>query len=222
MPTVTLRYWVGDVIGIAVLTPFLLLLMDRERRLAVRQSWSAIEAVLQLTVIALALWIMFGREQLQHFEFSYLLFLPLIWIALRGGLMGATWGIVATQVGLIVATQIKGFDAYVVTQDQLLMLAVAVTGLLLGIVVEERRRADAALRWAKKHEAELAQAARLTTTGEMAAAIAHELNQPLTSAISYAVFCLKTKNKEIADRKDNVVCTDHDPRESVHGCGQTK
>ncbi|HEX9462344.1 MAG TPA: ATP-binding protein [Alphaproteobacteria bacterium] len=189
MPTLTLRYWVGDVIGIAVLTPFLLLLMDRERRLAVRQSWSAIEAVLQLTVIALALWIMFGREQLQHFEFSYLLFLPLIWIALRGGLMGATWGIVATQVGLIVATQIKGFDAYVVTQDQLLMLAVAVTGLLLGSVVEERRRADAALRWAKKHEAELAQAARLTTTGEMAAAIAHELNQPLTSAISFARAC---------------------------------
>jgi two-component system sensor kinase FixL len=43
--------------------------------------------------------------------------------------------------------------------------------------------------WLKEHEAELAHASRLTATGEMAASIAHEINQPLTALISYARAC---------------------------------
>ena len=54
-----------------------------------------------------------------------MLFLPLIWIALRDGLAGATWGILATQLGLIAAVQLKGSMPTVTTQFQLLMLAVA-------------------------------------------------------------------------------------------------
>lgn len=300
-PTVTLHYWTGDVIGITVLTPFILLLFDRERRQAAVRDWTVVEAGLQLAAIALGLWIIFGLERIQHFEFSYVLFLPLIWIALRHGLMGATWGIVATQLGLIVAIQMRGYDAHIVTQFQLLMLAVTVSGLFLGAVVDERRRAEASLRgsearlqtvigtapdaifmlegdltivsanvaaermfgfrasaagridfrallpdlqitavggdivgiettarridgtsfvaevavgkaridsrsvyvavlrdasprrqaeqWRKEHEAELAHAMRLTTTGEMAAAMAHELNQPLTAVIGFARAC---------------------------------
>jgi two-component system sensor kinase FixL len=43
--------------------------------------------------------------------------------------------------------------------------------------------------WLKEHEAELAHASRLTATGEMAASLAHELNQPLTALISFARAC---------------------------------
>ncbi len=178
-----LHFWVGDLIGIAVLTPFLLLLVDRERRRAALRAASAAEYGLQLLAIALGLWVIFGLESLNHFEFSYVLFLPLIWIALRDGLPGAVWGVAATQAGLMLAVQLKGFDADIVTQFQLLMLAVAVTGLCLGAVVDERQRAES---WLKDHEAELAQAARLTATGEMAGALAHELNQPLTALIGFA------------------------------------
>jgi C4-dicarboxylate-specific signal transduction histidine kinase len=45
----------------------------------------------------------------------------------------------------------------------------------------DRRRAEDALRDA---QAELAHAARLTTLGELAASIAHEINQPLTAIVS--------------------------------------
>ncbi len=294
-----LHFWVGDVIGIAVLTPFLLLLDRRPWRQSMQWRRGA-EYALQLAAIAGGLWLIFGLEPTDHFEFSYVLFLPLIWIALRTGLKGATWGIVATQLGLVMAIQLKGYDATVLTQFQLLMLTVAVTGLLLGSVVDERQRAESSLRESearlqtvvstapdaifavgedgiitsanraaeelfgsatrrlvgssvesllpgiqplasaatgggeltahrldgssfiaelaigvarvdgrsiyvaiardisarkqaerrlKEHEAELAHAARLTTTGEMAAALAHEINQPLTALISFARAC---------------------------------
>lgn len=181
-----LHFYVGDVIAIAVLTPFLLLMLDPERRSRALQHPSWTEYTLQLAAIVLGLWIMFGRESSNHFEYSYVLFLPLIWIALRSGLIGATWGIVATQVGLVAAIQLKGYGADILAQFQLLMLAVAVTGLVLGAAVDERQRAELRLR---EHGAELAQAARLTITGELAASLAHELNQPLTALIGFARAC---------------------------------
>jgi C4-dicarboxylate-specific signal transduction histidine kinase len=52
--------------------------------------------------------------------------------------------------------------------------------------VTARKQAEALI---EAREAELAEAARLTTTGEMAAALAHELNQPLTSLIGFVRAC---------------------------------
>ena len=179
---VGVHFWIGDLIGIAVLTPFVLLLGKRRFAGGAYPSIRPAEAVAQVAAIAIGLWLVFGLDPSDDFEVAYVLFLPLIWIALRGGLAWASWGMVATQFGLVVALQFKGLDAQAVTQFQLLMSAVAVTGLLLGSVEEERRRAEARV---KEHEAELAQAARLTASGEMAGALAHELNQPLTALISF-------------------------------------
>ncbi|MBM3568572.1 MAG: two-component sensor histidine kinase [Alphaproteobacteria bacterium] len=183
-----LHHWVGDIIGIAVVTPFLLLAF---------QAWPPpplprrllIEYGIQFAAICGGLWVIFGLEPIDHLEYSWVLFLPLVWIALRDGLMGATWGVAATQIGVIIASQIKNLDGATITQFQILMLAVAATGLFLGIAVDERRRAETRL---KAHDAELAQAMRLAATGEMAGALAHELNQPLTSLIGFARACQAT------------------------------
>jgi C4-dicarboxylate-specific signal transduction histidine kinase len=59
------------------------------------------------------------------------------------------------------------------------MLALSVTGLLLGVVVDERERAQESLR----------QSLRLAAAGEMAAALAHEVNQPLTALVTYGRAC---------------------------------
>jgi C4-dicarboxylate-specific signal transduction histidine kinase len=101
-------------------------------------------------------------------------------------LNGATWGIVATQIGLVAAIHFKGYGADILAQFQLLMLAVAVTGLILGAAVDERARAELSLR---EHGADLAHASRLTTSGELAASLAHELNQPLTALVGFARAC---------------------------------
>lgn len=52
--------------------------------------------------------------------------------------------------------------------------------------VTARRRAEEEVR---RRDAELAHAQRLSTLGEMAASIAHELNQPLTAIANYASGC---------------------------------
>ena len=43
----------------------------------------------------------------------------------------------------------------------------------------------------QKHQSELAHVSRMSTIGEMAASLAHELNQPLTGAINYSSACLR-------------------------------
>lgn len=181
VPAVLMRFWVGEVIGIAVLTPLVLL--------GLRGTWrrpspaEAGEVAAQGLVIAFTLWLDFGPLASARYEYFYLLFLPSLVIAVRHGLTGAAWASVATQSGLIVAILITGVETARMTHLQLLMLTLAVTTLLLGAVVSERRRVEAAIR---ERQSDLAKAARLTEAGEMAAALAHELNQPLSAAMSYA------------------------------------
>ena len=52
------------------------------------------------------------------------------------------------------------------------------------------RTAEAEVR-ARKHQVELARAARLSTLGGMAAGLAHEINQPLAAIVSYARGCAR-------------------------------
>jgi C4-dicarboxylate-specific signal transduction histidine kinase len=60
------------------------------------------------------------------------------------------------------------------------------------IVESELRQAEETLR---HHQAELAHAARLSSLGEMAASLAHELNQPLCAVNNYADGCLRHLRK---------------------------
>jgi two-component system sensor kinase FixL len=61
---------------------------------------------------------------------------------------------------------------------------------LLGTVMEitDRKAAEQA---AKLHQAELAHLSRVTTMGQMASGLAHELNQPLSAILNYATVSLE-------------------------------
>jgi len=65
---------------------------------------------------------------------------------------------------------------------QALMLVLAVTGLVAGELVTERRRTEAQLRLQQES---LSRLTRLGGMGELAAAVAHEINQPLMAAGTY-------------------------------------
>jgi two-component system, LuxR family, sensor kinase FixL len=173
-----LRFWVGDVIGITVLTPFLLVLMTRRR--VMPPSWEA----LALFVLVLgALWIVFGLAEALRFQLFYLFFLPVIWTAVRFGLEGVTAGLLVTQVGLIAAIHFTGLGGTDVTAYQALMVVLSLTGLALGVLVSEQQRTQAQLRL---NQEALSRALRVGTMGEFAAALAHEINQPLTAVANYA------------------------------------
>lgn len=62
--------------------------------------------------------------------------------------------------------------------------------------VSERKRADERLR---AHEAELAHVLRVSSLGELTAGLAHELNQPLASIVSFARGCARRLRAGRAD-----------------------
>lgn len=177
-PRAAARYWVGDVIGVAVVTPFLLI--ARTRGWPVRLD---LETAAQYAAIALALVVIFASAAGQELHLFYLLFLPIIWIAVRTGLEGATAGLAVTQLGLMVAIHLIAPPDVNVTALQVLMLVLAFSGLAIGVVVTERRRAENAVRLQQEAHARLA---RLASMGELATAVAHEVNQPLMAAGTYA------------------------------------
>ncbi|MCO6412458.1 MAG: PhnD/SsuA/transferrin family substrate-binding protein [Thiogranum sp.] len=53
----------------------------------------------------------------------------------------------------------------------------------------------------QQHRSELARVSRISTVGEMAASLAHELNQPLTGTINYSSGCLRLLRDGIMDRR---------------------
>ncbi len=171
------RYWIGDMIGIAVLTPAVLLF---RRPVAPPSARVVALAALQGAALGGALWMVFGLDATDNFEFFYLLFPPLIWAAARFGLQGAVLGNMAAQLGLIILFRAEESDT--VTTLQFLVLALAAATLVLGAAITERRRVQAALH---ARQDELAQFSRISMAGEMAAALAHELNQPLLAAIAF-------------------------------------
>lgn len=176
---VLLQFWIGDVVGILTLLPLVLLLAlrsERRRLAAVIGRW---ETLLQLGSAAAILALMYFVMPAQNVKYFFLLFLPLIWIAARHGSIGAALAVACVELGLIVLVQVSNTGMGTLVELQARMLGLAVTGLLLGVVVDERERAQERLR----------QSLRLAAAGEMAAALAHEVNQPLTALVTYGRAC---------------------------------
>jgi two-component system sensor kinase FixL len=166
-----LRYWVGDVIGIMVVTPFALLFWKRRNVLRI-----SAESLLQVAAILAALTLVFGYGRF------YVVFLPIIWMAVRTGIEGASIGVLITELGLILGMRLFPAAAPDLAAFQTLLLALAGSGLIAGVLVTERNRTESQLRL---HQESLARLARLGSVGELAAATAHEINQPLMAAGTY-------------------------------------
>jgi two-component system sensor kinase FixL len=185
-----LQFWIGDCVGILVTLPLLLIWQDSVRWAEFKAAFREPSLYLQMLLIGVALWLVFGPLFAQPFKFFYVLFLPLIWAAVRFGLHGAALAVLEIQLGVISVAQLTAYPALTVFELQALLIAVTITGLFLGVTVDERRRAI--------HD--LKQSLRLAAAGEMSAAIAHELNQPLAALGTYARAAVLLSQAEDVDR----------------------
>jgi len=191
LPFAALPLLVGDLIGIAVVTPLTLRLVLRTPHLSARGlRVLAPEVVLYVALVIVLLWFILGTESTSGFKFFYLFFLPVVAAAVRHGLDGACLGLALTQLGLVGLLHRHGYDANVFTEFQVLMLVLTATGLTVGVVVTERHQAARAMQEVearlRARETEAAQAARFTLVSGMASALAHEINQPMTAARALA------------------------------------
>ena len=176
---VFIRYWVGDCVGVLVSMPLLWMLLDERGRAQLRAMVLTWESLVYLGVTGVALWIAFGIGAAADFKYFYVLFLPVIWAAAKQGLPGAVFSATIVQVGIIGSVQWLGFSAITVLEIQILAAVLALFGFFIGVVVDEKQRVSAELR----------QTLRLAAAGEMAGALAHELNQPLTALSAYGSAC---------------------------------
>lgn len=172
------RSLVGDLIGVLVVAP--LLLVGATQRPAPRLR---AEHALQLAAIVFGLTIIFGYRNATTFQLFYLLFLPVLWIALRHSVPGVVVAIAIVQIGLLIGSYVRFGSNPGLTALQALMVALALTGLVVGAMVSEQRIAARRLR---EQQDAIQRALRLRSSGEIAAAIAHEVNQPITALGAYS------------------------------------
>jgi two-component system, LuxR family, sensor kinase FixL len=173
------RFWLGDAVGVLITAPLLLLAADNAARERLRHAWRRPETAVQFAVMAATVFFVFKGAGGDPSKYFYLLFLPLIWIALRGGFIGAAVASGVVQVGVVLGVHGGPMHSLALVELQALVAALSLTGLFLGVMVDERERATESLK----------ASLRLAAAGEMAGAIAHEINQPLAALSNYGRAC---------------------------------
>jgi signal transduction histidine kinase len=170
-----LRFWLGDVVGILVTAPLLLIAMDPAKRAKLAGFARRAESHLQIGLIGLTLWLLLAGTVHDPSHGLFLLFPPLIWITVRGGLVGALVAVTIVQLGVVIAFH-QGVDRLPLLEMQVLVATLTLTGLYLGVAVDERQRTMQRLN----------ESQHLAAAGEMAGAITHEVSQALTALASYS------------------------------------
>ncbi|WP_317204892.1 ATP-binding protein [Janthinobacterium sp.] len=174
-----LRFGIGDLVGVLVSMPLLWMLASAAGRARLRATVWRWETAGYLALSCGVLWGVFGSLGSAEFKHFYFLFLPVIWAASRQGLYGTALIVFVLQLGIIALVKWTHAVDIEVYELQMLDAMLALVGFFIGIVVDELR----------KVAEELKHTLRLAAAGEMAAALAHELNQPLAALATYGKAC---------------------------------
>jgi len=159
--------------------------VDRERPALSVATRYALAAAFVFAALALTL-------TLQHFETGrptlFLFFSAIVAAAWVGGVGPGCFAVaISIPAGLYFYTETsRGFS---INLDTAVLFIFFVTCATVGGLLNARqRRADQAL---QNIQSELARVSRVTTMGELAVSIAHEINQPLTALVMNASACLR-------------------------------
>ena len=174
------RFIIGDIVGVVVSMPLIWMLASHQGRGVLAKVLRSPETAGYLLLSCFLVWAVFrgviGSSEYKHF---YFLFLPIIWAATRHGLAGTGLVAFTLQFGIILAVRTGRIVDIPFAELQLLGAALALVGFFIGAVVDEQRQMAEGLK----------QSLRLAAAGEMAAALAHELNQPMTALAAYGRAC---------------------------------
>jgi signal transduction histidine kinase len=176
---VVLRFGIGDMVGVVVSMPLIWMLSTAHGRRRLRTTVWRLETLGYLGLAICVLYLVFGSIETSSFKHFYFLFLPVIWAASRQGLYGTALMVFVLQAGIGALVKWNNAVNIAVPELQMLDAVLALVGFSIGIVVDELRQVAS----------DLKQSLRLAAAGEMAAALAHELNQPLTALGAYGKAC---------------------------------
>ena len=162
--TYMLHYWAGDSTGIAMLAPFLIILLrqlpwawsqteEEEAASEAKLGWPTRREVrrllVEIFVLGGAVWAAYGTPKGVALDYTYFIFLPLIWMAMKYGFERAATVVllINVSIAILVGNRIGNTNALTL---QFGLMTLSHTGLLLGAVSTERFQADIALRDSSK------------------------------------------------------------------------
>jgi len=164
----TLYYWAGYATGVGLLAPALLIGLRRWPRLwttplsepasddtrAARRrptGWEIREGLAEGSALALALLAAYGTPRGGTLDYTYALFIPLLWIAVRHGFERSAVAVLLLNAGvaLLAHDQIGRTNGLAL---QFGLLTLTLTGLLLGAFMGERRLLGARLEHQAFHD----------------------------------------------------------------------
>jgi PAS domain S-box-containing protein len=170
------EWWASDALAIIIFTPFLLIYVTPLvgswlRSGSIFPAFAAwrdritvlgiLEFAAQSGLVICVIWLVFDCPPAVSYQPLYLLFVPVIWVAVRRGLPGAVLATFAIILGMTFAAGVAHAHGGM-PRFQLAMLALGLTGLCVGAVVTERKRSEQELRLS---EAGLKQAQRTAQLG---------------------------------------------------------
>jgi len=205
-------WWVGDMLGALVIVPLILRWAEVRPKIPslVRVIESCLLGVLLGGINLLIFWSSFIENE--NALLSYLIFIPLIWSALRFGPRGTSTAIFITAIIAISSTLLdRGPFSTSPIEDGLLLLQIfigssAIVFLLLASAVKERRTAIESL---KDHVNKLEGALQKISSADQAkndflAILAHELRNPLAPVVS-SLELMKRVGKDHPDFENSVL-----------------
>jgi diguanylate cyclase (GGDEF)-like protein/PAS domain S-box-containing protein len=153
----SIRGWfLGDAIGLVGIAPFLLVHIfphvrnwlsptPQFRPVTARSPGTTFtlgtlaETCAQFLTMLAILWVMFGNKE-RRYEYFYLSFIPIIWIAMRQGVRRVVTGLLALNFGIVVAMHLFPPTPALFAKVALLMMVLSAVGLIVGSEVSERER----------------------------------------------------------------------------------
>ena len=161
-----MHYWAGDATGVIMLAIPLLILSRlapwTRSRIDITQlaqstnvrlptgkqvlGWSI--AIIALTITS---WAAYGGLQSKDLDYTYFIFLPLVWIAAQQGFEKAALAVLFVNVSsvIFIGGKASGSDTLAL---QFGLMAVSYTGILLGSSVNERRQTEKQLNYDATHD----------------------------------------------------------------------
>ena len=178
-------FWIGDAGAMGVLIPAtgavvrLWATKPWRRRIVLDDAlFIAIALVFLTTVIFLS-----ADNLSDRFLFN-LAFLPILLVGLKFGRDAGALMLLFVQMALLGALDYHHTPNSNYLTYQVLMFILSVSGLALGATVDEWQETAGQLR---RRQAELAKVSERATNGMIAAAMSHEISQPLASIAAYVV-----------------------------------
>ncbi|MEX1071090.1 MAG: HD domain-containing phosphohydrolase [Anaerolineales bacterium] len=143
-----LNWWIGEVIGLLVIAPFILCAVIPIHNEKINLSFLLQRVKKERFPIAIIasylgmMWIVFISGFSLQYGLYYLLFLPLILAIFRYGLRGSVTLTFLINGGAMILFILQDSDIETIRSLQVFMAVLAITGLHLGVAVDEKQRSN--------------------------------------------------------------------------------